>query len=278
MAGPGDNTRGKPKAANDGEVMKRAISVCMRAIDLRRPDAGTSDLRQGQAGDWRRQPGAPPRDWQEPRRPEAHRNDIAVTRGLGDSMALRRACHDTAMHSRLAPEGKQARAVFDAVEQARVEAIGARAMHRRRPTTSRYMLEDKYPRPISPGDRPRRRAARGGGRLMVREKLTGRPYRRSGAKRRRRCGATFIEDKAGQNLDGLLDRLDDQNAFARRRARDAGGHGNGRGDSATTSARTTARPRTRKSRKARKAARTAARRIPAAQDSQPERRDRCRRR
>ena len=27
-----------------------------------------------------------------------------------------------------APEGKQARAVFDAVEQARVEAIGARAM------------------------------------------------------------------------------------------------------------------------------------------------------
>jgi len=54
--------------------------------------------------------------------------DISISRGIGDSMALRLACHDPKVHSHLAPVGRKARAVFDAVEQARVEAIGARSM------------------------------------------------------------------------------------------------------------------------------------------------------
>ena len=36
--------------------------------------------------------------------------------------------HDQALHNRGAPADAVARAVFDAVEQARIEAIGARAM------------------------------------------------------------------------------------------------------------------------------------------------------
>ncbi len=43
-------------------------------------------------------------------------------------MALRLGCHDTAVHRRLAPENAAARAVYDAVEQARVEAIGSRRL------------------------------------------------------------------------------------------------------------------------------------------------------
>ncbi len=54
--------------------------------------------------------------------------DIAVTRGLGDSMALRLACHDQTVHQRLAPKGQNARAVFDAAEQARIEAVGSLRM------------------------------------------------------------------------------------------------------------------------------------------------------
>src|SRR5690606_9930647 len=69
--------------------------------------------------------------------------EVAVTRGIGDSLALRRACHDTRIHSRLAPEGKQARAVYDAVEQARVEAIGSRAMTGVADNIG-FMLEDRY--------------------------------------------------------------------------------------------------------------------------------------
>ena len=60
-------------------------------------------------------------------------------------MALRRACHDSGIHSRLAPEGKQARAVFDAVEQARVEAIGSRRMAGVASNLT-AMLEDRYHR------------------------------------------------------------------------------------------------------------------------------------
>jgi len=54
--------------------------------------------------------------------------DVAVVRGHADAMALRLACHDDGVHRRLAPEAQAARAVFDAVEQARVEAIGSRRM------------------------------------------------------------------------------------------------------------------------------------------------------
>jgi len=54
--------------------------------------------------------------------------DVAVLRGNADSMALRLACHDTALHRKLAPEGPAARAVFDAVEQSRVESTGSRPM------------------------------------------------------------------------------------------------------------------------------------------------------
>ena len=55
-------------------------------------------------------------------------DEIAVTRGLADSFALRLANHDDGMHNRYRPQGKLARAVFEAVEQARVEAIGANVM------------------------------------------------------------------------------------------------------------------------------------------------------
>src|SRR5690606_26543121 len=76
-----------------------------------------------------------------PRKPSRH--EIAVTRGLGDSMALRRACHDKALHAKLAPQGEQARAIFDAVEQARVEAIGARTMPGVADNLAE-MLEDRF--------------------------------------------------------------------------------------------------------------------------------------
>src|ERR1700761_5828029 len=52
----------------------------------------------------------------------------AQVRGAADSIALRLQHHDAAIHGRRLPVGEQARAVFEAVEQARVEAIGAKAM------------------------------------------------------------------------------------------------------------------------------------------------------
>src|SRR6185436_3282555 len=56
------------------------------------------------------------------------KTEIAVIRGHADAAALSIACHDPAVHEALAPSGGEARAVFEAIEQARVEAIGATRM------------------------------------------------------------------------------------------------------------------------------------------------------
>ena len=55
-------------------------------------------------------------------------NEVAQIRGAADAMALRLRYHDDNLHSRMLPQGGTARAVFEAVEQARVEAIGANNM------------------------------------------------------------------------------------------------------------------------------------------------------
>ncbi|TIM89421.1 cobaltochelatase subunit CobT [Mesorhizobium sp.] len=174
MAGPGDNTRNKSKTGSEADSFKRAVTVCMRAI------AGDKDLEVG----------------------------------LGDSMALKRACHDTRIHTRLAPEGKQARAIYDAVEQARVEAIGSRAMQGVADNIG-SMLEDKYARANlidvkDKADAPIEEALA----LMVREKLTGRTVPKSG-ERLVDLWRPWVEEKASADLNGLSAKLDDQQAFAR---------------------------------------------------------------
>ena len=207
MAGPGDNsTRSKPKANGEGEAFKRAVSVCVRAI------AGDHDLEVAFAKDRPALAGNRARLPELPKKPT--KSDIAVTRGLGDSMALKRACHDSRIHTKLAPEGKQARAIYDAVEQARVEAIGSRAMLGVADNIG-SMLEDKYAKANladvkDQADAPIEEAVA----LMVREKLTGRPVPKSG-ERMVSLWRKWVEDKAGPDLDHLTAKLDDQNAFAR---------------------------------------------------------------
>ncbi|AZO60981.1 MAG: cobaltochelatase subunit CobT [Mesorhizobium sp.] len=206
MAGPGDNTRNKPKNGSEADSFKRAVTVCMRAV------AGDKDLEVGFAKDRPALAGNRARLPELPKK--ASRTDIAITRGIGDSMALKRACHDQRIHSKLAPEGKLARAIFDAVEQARVEAIGSRAMQGVADNIG-SMLEDKYARANlvdvkDKADAPLEEAVA----LMVREKLTGRTVPKSG-ERLVDLWRPWVEEKASNDLDGLSSRLDDQQAFAR---------------------------------------------------------------
>ncbi|MEX0954115.1 MAG: cobaltochelatase subunit CobT [Rhizobiaceae bacterium] len=206
MAGPGDNTRGRPKTNADSDLFKRSVAACMRAI------AGDRDFEVTFAKDKPALTGSHARMPEPPRKPTA--TDLGITRGLGDSMALRRACHDSRLHSRLAPDGRQARAIYDAVEQARVEAIGARSM-RGVSDNLAQMLEDKYAKAnlaevADRADAPLEEAVA----LMVRQRLTGRDAPASG-KKLVGLWRDFVEEKAGADLDGLLDRLDDQDAFAR---------------------------------------------------------------
>src|ERR1700722_5215994 len=119
------------------EPFKRAVGVCLRAI------SGKGDVeiafaaeRPGLAGGKARLP-EPPRRLNE--------REAAIVRGHADSIALKLACHDPMVHRKLVPGGQQARAVFDAVEQARVEAIGARRMAGVAKNLS-AMLDDRFHR------------------------------------------------------------------------------------------------------------------------------------
>ncbi len=206
MAGPGDNTRNRPKNGSDTDAFKRAVTVCMRAI------SGDNELEVGFAKDKPALAGNRARLPELPKKPTGE--DIAVTRGLGDSMALKRACHDLRVHTKFAPEGKQARAVFDAGEQARVEAIGSLRLAGVADNIG-HMLEDKYAKSNLADVRDRTDAPiEEALALLVREKLTGRPAPKSG-ERVVNLWRDWVEEKAGADLDHLAGNVDDQQAFAR---------------------------------------------------------------
>ena len=106
-----------------------------------------------------------------PRKPNPR--EAAIVRGLADSFALRLACHNDALHRRLAPESPPARALFDAVEQARVEAIGSRRMQGVASNIT-AMLDDRYHRSPFAEARTREEAPlEDAVAMLARERMTG---------------------------------------------------------------------------------------------------------
>ncbi len=56
------------------------------------------------------------------------RDEVLLARGTADALALKHKYHDTATHARYAPAGDLARDIYEAMETARCEAMGARDM------------------------------------------------------------------------------------------------------------------------------------------------------
>ena len=139
---------------------------------------------------------------------------VAEARGAADSVALRLRHHDSKLHARHAPADADARAVFDALETARVEALGARAMGGVRENLN-HLAEarvrgDAIVRARTAEEVPLSTAVG----LLARERLTGEAPPRaalSGLK----LITPWIEKKAGAELDALAMTLDDQIAFAK---------------------------------------------------------------
>jgi cobaltochelatase CobT len=186
------------------EPFKRAVGGCLRAI------AGKADVevafaaeRPGLAGSKARLP--------EPAR-RLNEREAAIVRGHADSIALRLACHDPAVHRKLVPGGQQARAVFEAIEQARVEAIGSRRMGGVAKNLA-AMLDDrfhrgKYAEITDRADAPLEDALA----MIVRERLTGETPPPP-ARKLVELWRPLIEDRAGRNLDRLERVLTDQRRF-----------------------------------------------------------------
>jgi cobaltochelatase CobT len=195
-------------ADRDGPAgaFKRAVTLAMKAI------SGEPELTVSFSGDSPALSGNKARLPQVGHSPDA--TDIAVTRGVADAFSLRLANHDDALHARYRPAGKHARSVFEAVEQARVEAIGSNNLPGMAHNLT-AMLDQRYRRraALPPGDTkdaPLEDALA----LIVRERLTGAKPPAPAAEMVD-LWRPWIEDKAKRYLDDLGGAIDDQQRFAR---------------------------------------------------------------
>jgi cobaltochelatase CobT len=207
MAGPGDNSgRNGAAAAQLSEPLKRAISGCVRAL------AESSEVEVGFSRDKPALVGNSARLPEFSRKPTVE--EIGIVRGMGDAMALRKSRHNSRIHASLMPQSDDARAVYDAAEQARVEAIGANAMEGVGDNLA-VMLEDKYKKANLGSVRSREEAPMADAvAMLMREALTGRAPPQS-IQPVVDQWRSFIEEKAGTSLANMRPQLDDQEAFAR---------------------------------------------------------------
>jgi cobaltochelatase CobT len=194
------------KTESPTEPFKRALAHAARSL------AEMSDLEIVFSGDGPQLTGKrailphPPRDMSPA---EASR-----IRGLADQMALRLAHHDAAAHARGRPVSPAGQTIFEAVEQARIEAIGSNALGGVRQNLNTVLevgLERKgLARMQDRANAPMADILS----LMVRERLTGqapplavRPLIDS--------FRADIESRAGADLDRLAGAIGDQAAFGR---------------------------------------------------------------
>ncbi|ATQ44012.1 cobaltochelatase subunit CobT [Caulobacter mirabilis] len=188
------------------EPFKRALAHAARSL------AETPDLEVVFSGDGPSLSGNravlphPPRD--------LNSKEAARIRGMADQMALRLAHHDPMAYAKGRPGSPQGQAIFEAVEQARIEAIGANALGGVRGNLNAVLehaverkglarITDRAAVPMADVIS-----------LMVRERLTGeRPP--DGARGVVDLFRDEIEAKAGADLDRLAADLTNQAAFAK---------------------------------------------------------------
>ncbi|MCH7942262.1 MAG: cobaltochelatase subunit CobT [Proteobacteria bacterium] len=139
---------------------------------------------------------------------------LGRVRGTADALAMRLRHHDNAVHARRRPLGDIAQAIYDSVEQARVESLGMRrfkgvsdnvaAMLDARCRLRGYGDIDDF------SDVPLHEAIG----FMVRESITGMTPPEDARKMVDLC-RSWIEEKAGDAFDSLGRDADDQDKFAR---------------------------------------------------------------
>ncbi|MEM9581150.1 MAG: cobaltochelatase subunit CobT [Pseudomonadota bacterium] len=142
------------------------------------------------------------------------REEVLIARGTADALALHRKFHDGSLHARYAPQGEMARDLYEAMETARCEAMGARDM----PGTAGNIdakigneaLRKGFDQIKSSTDAPLAAAAG----YLVRHLATGRDLP-SGAQNVMDLWRGFIEEQAGETLGDIDALLDDQTAFSK---------------------------------------------------------------
>ncbi|MDR6834585.1 MULTISPECIES: cobaltochelatase subunit CobT [unclassified Sphingopyxis] len=139
-------------------------------------------------------------------------DQVAEARGFSDSYALRMKHHSEKLHAAARPAEPLAAAAFDAMERARIEALGARHMDGMRANLSASLAMRMRSDPISRAqgrdDVPMSSALE----LMLREALTG-EQAPQGTETGLSLVREWIGKEAGGDLTALSMLLDDQAAF-----------------------------------------------------------------
>jgi len=142
------------------------------------------------------------------------RAEVLLARGTADAFALRLRYHDQGTNARYAPQGPMACDLFDAMETARVEAVGARAMPGTAGNIDAKIADDArrrgYDQITKAADAPMAVAAG----YLIRTLATGRALPPA-AENVLRHWRGVIETAAAAPLAGLAPALEDQAAFAR---------------------------------------------------------------
>lgn len=142
------------------------------------------------------------------------RDEVLLARGTADAFAMRRKFHNEATSTRYAPTGQLARDIFDAMETARCEAMGARAMPGTAGNIDAKIAHEAdrkgYGQVTSTQDAPLSVAAG----YLVRHLATGRDLP-ANASNVMNLWRGFIEEQASDTLNNIDHVLSDQAAFAR---------------------------------------------------------------
>ena len=142
------------------------------------------------------------------------RDEVLIARGTADALALRHRYHDDAVAAKYLPQGQMARDLYEAMETARSEAVGARDMPGTLGNIDAKIANEAerrgYTQIRTAQEAPLAQAAG----YLVRHLATGRPMP-GGAGHVMDLWRPFLEEQAGGSLDHVRETLADQAAFAR---------------------------------------------------------------
>ncbi len=141
-------------------------------------------------------------------------HEVAFVRGTGDAYALRRAYHDDKVHARFRPAGPDSAAIFDAAEQARVEAIGALAMEGVRQNLTAQLEQRLIAKGLTRAANREEAPLADVMALLMRERMTGDAPPAS-LRKAVDLWRPFVEERAGKDLAKLETAMRDQKAYAR---------------------------------------------------------------
>ena len=142
------------------------------------------------------------------------RDEVLLARGTADALAMHRRYHDEGVHARYRPAGRMAQDLYEAMETARCEAMGARDMPGTAGNIDAKILAEAtklgYEQISQASDAPLATAAG----YLIRHLATGRALP-AGADNVMQLWRGFIEEQAAETLENLNDRLANQTEFAR---------------------------------------------------------------